>query len=301
MTTCARAQARAGSRYPFLTQKERDVETGLDYSVHRYYSSTQGRFTSVDPTLKSINGLNPQTFNRYAYVLNYPLKLVDPFGLWGLSYQEVWENGKYVKTEIRIAKTKKDDNANSLLKQLGYDPKSKEGKQLLAQINAQLEKGQEVDPTKLGGIVGRTYSTYQDKYTAQVHWNIEHPYKDGDRPSGPPDNDYMDCSMTACRIAFPMRMLGYGGLTGQEFGIQTANDIVGQVASPRDGLRTGDVIRYGREENTHFVNVLITDDDGITQTFSRTGVRGPFESLRVNEQRLIRDYGRITGQYRPPF
>ncbi|HSK30034.1 MAG TPA: RHS repeat-associated core domain-containing protein, partial [Candidatus Limnocylindria bacterium] len=34
--------------YSFLTLKERDVETGLDYFLARYYSSTQGRFTSPD-------------------------------------------------------------------------------------------------------------------------------------------------------------------------------------------------------------------------------------------------------------
>jgi RHS repeat-associated protein len=37
-----------GQRQKF-PQKERDVETGLDYSVNRYYSPTQGRFTSPDP------------------------------------------------------------------------------------------------------------------------------------------------------------------------------------------------------------------------------------------------------------
>jgi len=31
-----------------FTQKERDNETGLDYFLARYYSSTQGRFTSPD-------------------------------------------------------------------------------------------------------------------------------------------------------------------------------------------------------------------------------------------------------------
>jgi RHS repeat-associated protein len=31
-----------------FTQKERDIETGLDYFGARYYSSTQGRFTSAD-------------------------------------------------------------------------------------------------------------------------------------------------------------------------------------------------------------------------------------------------------------
>ncbi len=33
---------------PQFTQKERDNETGLDYFLARYYSSTQGRFTSPD-------------------------------------------------------------------------------------------------------------------------------------------------------------------------------------------------------------------------------------------------------------
>lgn len=31
-----------------VTSKERDNETGLDYFLARYYSSTQGRFTSPD-------------------------------------------------------------------------------------------------------------------------------------------------------------------------------------------------------------------------------------------------------------
>jgi hypothetical protein len=39
----------AASNYPFLTQKERDAETGLDYSLARYYSSLQGRFTGIEP------------------------------------------------------------------------------------------------------------------------------------------------------------------------------------------------------------------------------------------------------------
>jgi len=61
--------------------KERDNETGLDYFINRYYSSTQGRFTSVDPTLNSIDPANPQTLNRYCYALNNPLAFIDPDGL----------------------------------------------------------------------------------------------------------------------------------------------------------------------------------------------------------------------------
>jgi hypothetical protein len=40
---CFRAGGCAGFNYPFLTQKERDNETGLDYFLARYYLSTQGR------------------------------------------------------------------------------------------------------------------------------------------------------------------------------------------------------------------------------------------------------------------
>ena len=67
--------------YPFLTQKERDVETGLDYFLARYYSLTQGRFTSPDPLNASARRQNPQSWNRYSYVLNRSLALVDPTGM----------------------------------------------------------------------------------------------------------------------------------------------------------------------------------------------------------------------------
>ena len=66
-----------------FTLKERDNETGLDYFFARYYSSTQGRFTSVDPLMASARTANPQTFNRYSYTLNNPLRYVDPTGLEG--------------------------------------------------------------------------------------------------------------------------------------------------------------------------------------------------------------------------
>jgi len=82
LTTCSRADAGAWFNYPFLTSKERDNETGLDYFGARYYSSTQGRFTSVDPSGKSITVSNPQSWNRYTYVLNNPLAYIDHNGKW---------------------------------------------------------------------------------------------------------------------------------------------------------------------------------------------------------------------------
>jgi RHS repeat-associated protein len=63
-----------------FTSHERDVETGLDYMQARYYQGLQGRFTSADPLLASGRPANPQSWNRYAYVLNNPVRLIDPTG-----------------------------------------------------------------------------------------------------------------------------------------------------------------------------------------------------------------------------
>jgi RHS repeat-associated protein len=68
-----------GVRQQF-THKERDNETGLDYFLARYYSSTQGRFTSVDPGNAGANGNDPQSWNGYAYARNNPTLYSDPDG-----------------------------------------------------------------------------------------------------------------------------------------------------------------------------------------------------------------------------
>jgi RHS repeat-associated protein len=69
-----------GFHYPFLTQKERDSETGLDYFLARYYSSTQGRFTSVDPGQEGAREPDPQSWNGYAYTGGNPINRIDPDG-----------------------------------------------------------------------------------------------------------------------------------------------------------------------------------------------------------------------------
>ncbi len=63
-----------------FTSKERDIESGLDYSINRYYSNVQGRFTSVDEFWKDSHLGDPQSWNKYAYVRGNPLALVDPSG-----------------------------------------------------------------------------------------------------------------------------------------------------------------------------------------------------------------------------
>jgi RHS repeat-associated protein len=89
-------EAGDGIRQQF-TAKERDNETGLDFFEARYYASTQGRFTSIDPynivleaqfatdTNKAQSQFrtylsNPQRWARYTYALNNPLLYTDPQG-----------------------------------------------------------------------------------------------------------------------------------------------------------------------------------------------------------------------------
>ncbi len=62
-----------------FTSYERDSESTLDYAMFRYDNSRLGRFMTPDPIAGSIS--NPQSLNRYAYVLNDPVNLVDPLGL----------------------------------------------------------------------------------------------------------------------------------------------------------------------------------------------------------------------------
>ena len=65
-----------------FTSYDRSASTGLDYAVNRTHSSTQGRFTQVDPIGMAATSLvNPQSNNLYAYVQNMPSDFVDSLGL----------------------------------------------------------------------------------------------------------------------------------------------------------------------------------------------------------------------------
>jgi RHS repeat-associated protein len=64
-----------------FTGYEHDAETGLDFAQARYYGNGLGRFTGVDPLLESAKTPVPQSWNRYSYCANNPIKYVDPTGL----------------------------------------------------------------------------------------------------------------------------------------------------------------------------------------------------------------------------
>lgn len=76
---------------------DHDPETDTDYAWFRQYGTSQGRWMSPDPYNGSYDLTNPQSLNRYAYVLNNPMVYFDPYGLrppssygsGGVSYGEV--------------------------------------------------------------------------------------------------------------------------------------------------------------------------------------------------------------------
>jgi len=70
-TTCAQ-------NYKF-TGLERDGETGLDHTLYRMYDSSLGRW--LTPDRHRGDPFNPQSWNRYAYVLDNPINFTDPYGL----------------------------------------------------------------------------------------------------------------------------------------------------------------------------------------------------------------------------
>jgi RHS repeat-associated protein len=96
-------QSCTGSNWSPLhfTGLEHDSESNLDHTSFRQYSSTEGRWLMPDPAgVAAVDPGNPQTWNRYAYVMNNPLSLADPLGLCGqqiYDYQyEVDSNGNMI-------------------------------------------------------------------------------------------------------------------------------------------------------------------------------------------------------------
>jgi RHS repeat-associated protein len=61
-----------------FTGHEQDDELGLVNMRGRMYDPRLGRFLTTDPIVSLPR--DPQSYNRYSYVLNRPLKLVDPSG-----------------------------------------------------------------------------------------------------------------------------------------------------------------------------------------------------------------------------
>ncbi|MCZ6778216.1 MAG: hypothetical protein O7F16_04525 [Acidobacteria bacterium] len=98
-----------------FTGHERDSETGLDYMLARYYSPGLGRFLAVDPIQESAEIEDPQSWNRYGYAGNNPVKFIDPDG------------------KVKFATTQAQNEYNQAKP---YLSSSKEGKKVIANLEA---------------------------------------------------------------------------------------------------------------------------------------------------------------------
>ncbi len=75
--------AETGTTDRSFTGQTQDITLGLYDFLFRQQSSAQGRWLVPDPAgLAAVDITNPQTWNRYAYLANYPLNNVDPLGLY---------------------------------------------------------------------------------------------------------------------------------------------------------------------------------------------------------------------------
>jgi len=94
------------NHYKF-TGKERDSESGLDYFGARYDSSQYGRFMTPDPLMASATVYNPQSWNRYAYALNNPLRFIDPDGMKEDSAEACIKDSQCVTVKVNVIYDKK--------------------------------------------------------------------------------------------------------------------------------------------------------------------------------------------------
>jgi RHS repeat-associated protein len=286
-----------------FTGKERDAETGLDYFGARYYASAQGRFVSPDPTLLSANAHNPQTWNRYGYVLNNPLLYIDPLGLWEIRWEIIMtkpdSKGKTKIDYIRVYVVKtpgKDDNAATLVKQLNISPTSKLGQQLQAKIG----NSENVRLKDLGGNIGRVYGRVESGMKEQANFNGGK--LDPGARSGP---NHSDCSRVATAIAFPQEAVGV-----LQRGVDQADNLIrgagenglgggtglGAKSVSEGDLTIGDIVRYAKEDNRpqHFATFIFKNTNGDPVVYSKSGEKGPYEIVPARSENLA-GYGDIRG------
>jgi RHS repeat-associated protein len=81
------ADASSGTADYSFTDMNQDTAANVYDFPAREYAGAQGRRPSPDPAgLAAVDPTNPQSWNRYAYVMNNPLIYVDPTGLCGGLY-----------------------------------------------------------------------------------------------------------------------------------------------------------------------------------------------------------------------
>src|SRR6266498_2914627 len=92
----------------------------LDYMHARYYSPGLGRFLSVDPAQRSMRPGIPQSWNRYSYAINNPIRYTDPYGLDWFKIDDQW---RYLKNVHEMQYDKFDKNGHLISSQMLHGTK----------------------------------------------------------------------------------------------------------------------------------------------------------------------------------
>jgi RHS repeat-associated protein len=259
-----------------FTGKPKDTESGLDEFGPRKFSSSLCRWISSDVLFTKKRIGNPQTWNLYTYCADNPTKFTDPTGLWQVSQVEDTDKKGKKSIQLRIVQSNKDDTASGLAKQLGFA----DNKKLINKIEGMLQKDSSgINGKDLPGIIGRTFKVAEKGLTAQASF-IQQPGGD----PGPNVPRMMDCSMTSAQIAFPSAMQGV--FSNGQWGTHSTNVMISnsQLQTVQSGgERVGDLVRWGEGRGLHFANVLFINDDGNVDVFSRSGNRGRFEIVGIND------------------
>ncbi len=155
-----------------FTGYQRDEETQLDFAEARYYNNKHGRFTAVDPLLASGKSANPQTFNRYVYVMNRPLILTDSTGLQaGEKNETIQVTTQLSKNAPSISNIKVTSNGKPIKDDLYV------GDKFTVTYTYRINKPDDgTDPTKVSSIQGTTgtQTTIKDgKTTSSEEVNTE--------------------------------------------------------------------------------------------------------------------------------
>jgi hypothetical protein len=136
--------------------------------------------------------------------LNNPLLYVDPLGLWGIYYEDLYKTKKNKDaTETKVfdrrgayaRKTKDDDDGASLAAQLGRTGKD------AVKFAEKIGGGNNIRLADQGGDVGRVLEAVEEGLTDQVKWEAKNSGNLAELAAkGEYGARHSDCSRTACQV-----------------------------------------------------------------------------------------------------
>jgi RHS repeat-associated protein len=106
----------SGGNDQFQGHKD-DSESGLRYNLARYYDPATSRWAAADNVTTRV--YDPQSLNKYAYVRNDPMNLVDPDGL-DVEYFEEWNDDNTPNTTVIVTASLSQEDLDNNFANLLY-------------------------------------------------------------------------------------------------------------------------------------------------------------------------------------